>query len=243
MRRVSFVLTMVLTALPASAQVTDENTGNCAHGATDDIRINACTAVIQSGQLSAGDLAAAYVNRGVVYNRDGRPDEALADASRALSAQPDYANAYGVRATAYRKKEQYDQAIADDSSGIAVSGDPRIQSILYFDRGLSQEDKKLYDLALADMNKAIELKADSAIYYGGRARVYHRIGSDAQALPDAEKAATLRPADAGILETRAEIYEKLGRRNDAVAGYRAVLQIDSTIEGARDGLKRLGATP
>jgi tetratricopeptide (TPR) repeat protein len=243
MRRISVVLATALMVLPAAAQVTDANKGDCAHGATDDVRIGACTALIQSGQLSAEDLAITYVNRGVVYNRNGRPDEALADASSALSAQPNYANAYGVRATAYRRKEQFDMAIADDSRGIAATGDPHIQSILYFDRGLSQENKKLYDLALADMNKAIELKADSAIYYGGRARVYHRIGSDAQALPDAEKAASLRPADAAILETRAEVYEKLGRRDDAVAGYRAVLQIDSTVADARAGLTRLGAAP
>jgi tetratricopeptide (TPR) repeat protein len=243
MQKISIILAIVLTALPAWAQVTATNKADCTRGAGDEVRLNACTALIQSGQLSAADLTISYVNRAVVYNRMGRSDQAIADANSALATQPGFANAYGVRATAYRHQENFDLAIADDSRAIALGPDAGVQSVLYFDRGLAQEGKKLYDLALADMNKAIELRANYAIFHGGRARVYHRMGLEAEALSDAEKAASMQPANTGFLETRAEIYEKLGRRDDAVAGYRSVLQIDSAATAARAGLARLGATP
>ena len=58
-------------------------------------------------------------------------------------------------------------------------------------------------------------------------------------LPDAEKAVSLQPKQAAFLETRAEIYEKLGRRADAIADYRAALAVDTSLKLADDGLKRL----
>ncbi len=43
------------------------------------------------------------------------------------------------------------------------------------------------------------------------------------------------------LETRAEIYEKLGRRDAAIADYRAALKLSPKMPEALAGLKRLAA--
>jgi Flp pilus assembly protein TadD len=59
-------------------------------------------------------------------------------------------------------------------------------------------------------------------------------GEDAFGLPDAEKAITLEPKQAAFLETRAEIYEKLGRRADAIADYRSALAVDTNMKLADD---------
>jgi tetratricopeptide (TPR) repeat protein len=98
------------------------------------------------------------------------------------------------------------------------------------------------DKAIADCDNLVSLRP-TFVAYNDRAWAYHRNGEDAKGLPDAEKAVTMAPTNATILETRAEIYERLGRRDGAIADYRAVLAVDSHIQLALDGLKRLGADP
>ncbi len=51
----------------------------------------------QSGQLSGADLAAAYNNRGTVYDEKGEYDRAIADYGQALRLKPDYPHAYKNR--------------------------------------------------------------------------------------------------------------------------------------------------
>jgi Flp pilus assembly protein TadD len=68
-------------------------------------------------------------------------------------------------------------------------------------------------------------------------------GEDAKGLADADKAVALDAKNPNCLGTRAVIYEKLGRRDEAVAGYRASLAADPHHQFAIDGLKRLGVEP
>jgi Flp pilus assembly protein TadD len=63
-------------------------------------------------------------------------------------------------------------------------------------------------------------------------------GRDAEGLPDANQAVSLAPNDAGTIETGAEIFEKLGQRDKAIADYRQSLLLGS-MKRALEGLKRL----
>jgi Flp pilus assembly protein TadD len=76
--------------------------------------------------------------------------------------------------------------------------------------------------------------------HNNRAWDYHLKGADALGLPDAETAVALAPSEADFMETRAEIYEKLGRRGEAVADYKATLKLDPGHRSAVEGLRRLG---
>lgn len=79
--------------------------------------------------------------------------------------------------------------------------------------------------------------------YNDRAWAYHALGKDHEALRDVDMALILAPKNAAVIETRAEIYEKLKERDKAIADYRQALQLDPKMTQASDGLKRLGATP
>ena len=94
---------------------------------------------------------------------------------------------------------------------------------------------------LYDDTSAIGLDPNFAPAYNDRAWALHEKGEDAKALPDAEKAVALTSQNARTLETRAEIYEKLGQRSKAIADYRAVLKLVPDEEASKRGLKRLGA--
>jgi tetratricopeptide (TPR) repeat protein len=72
---------------PASAQ-TQEQLNWCSGDATGDLRISACTAVIQSGT----NLAGAFYNRGAAYHGKDDYDRAIADYSEAIRLDPTIAS-------------------------------------------------------------------------------------------------------------------------------------------------------
>jgi Flp pilus assembly protein TadD len=74
----------------------------------------------------------------------------------------------------------------------------------------------------------------------GRAWNYHLAGQDTEGLSDANRAIALAPKNASFIETRAEIYEKLGQQDNAIAEYRQALSLAPNMKSAQDGLKRLG---
>jgi Tfp pilus assembly protein PilF len=79
--------------------------------------------------------------------------------------------------------------------------------------------------------------------YNDRAWAYHTLGKNQDALRDVNMALLLAPKNAAVIETRAEIYEKLKERDKAIVDYREALKLDPKMGEASAGLKRLGATP
>jgi tetratricopeptide (TPR) repeat protein len=116
MLRILIGLVVGLVALPAWAQTRDENVARCtaaADPATVDLKIGACTALLQSGQETAINIPIIYYDRGNGYRNKGLYDQAIADYTQAIALKPDKANAYYNRGGAYEEKGQRDQAIAD----------------------------------------------------------------------------------------------------------------------------------
>lgn len=113
----------------------------------------------------------------------------------------------------------------------------------YVNLGVAQSHAMRFDDALATFTKLISLQPASAIAYNGRSWVRHLKGDDIGGLPDADKAVALDPKCANCFGTRAAIYEKIGRRSDAITGYQASLALDPHHQFSIDGLKPLGVMP
>lgn len=66
-------------------------------------------------------------------------------------------------------------------------------------------------------------------------------------LQDVEQSLALRPNSVNALDTRAHIFEALGRRDEAIADFRqalSVAQSDQALQSSSvSGLERLGARP
>jgi len=108
-----------------------ENLSKC-RSVDPNTRIAGCTALIQSGQLTTGNLSTIYNNRGTAYSAKGDHDRAIQDFSEAIRLSPTYAYTYRNRGIDYQEKGDYDHAIKDFNQAIRL--DPNYARA-YFDRG------------------------------------------------------------------------------------------------------------
>ncbi len=99
------------------------NRNQCAgfENASADLRIGACTALIQSGQETQTAIAVAFTNRGFAYRMKGDNGRAVEDFDQALKLVPNYAVALNGRGLARHSLRDYDQAIADFSQAINLN--------------------------------------------------------------------------------------------------------------------------
>jgi tetratricopeptide (TPR) repeat protein len=108
------------TAAPQPAANPCFNTGA---GTSADVRIDACTSVIQSGALPPDSLAVAHQNRGTAYLNKGDFDRAIQDYDQAIRLVPDYANAFNSRGVAYQAKGENERALQDYDQAIKLDPD------------------------------------------------------------------------------------------------------------------------
>jgi tetratricopeptide (TPR) repeat protein len=98
---------MVL-ALAGTASANDRS--DCTR--TDDVdrAIRACTNIIAVGGQSRDNLAIAYRNRGIAYEKASDYDRAIADYNKAIELNPQFAETYVDRGVAFSNKGNYDHA-------------------------------------------------------------------------------------------------------------------------------------
>jgi tetratricopeptide (TPR) repeat protein len=193
----SLALTFIASSVRAQQTVVmdsqlQERMDSCfGQTAAPDQRIDACTSLIQEGQLGSGAANAIY-NRGNAYLSKRSYDQAIADYTRALTLNPGLARAYNNRCAAYLGKGLDDQAIADCSNAIALkSSDAKT----YYNRGNAYMDKSLYDRAIADYTQAIALNSDYAKAYANRGGAYESKGLNVKAIADFRAALAIDPGD------------------------------------------------
>ncbi|MGH6907325.1 MAG: tetratricopeptide repeat protein [Aestuariivirga sp.] len=119
-KRGFFLLQLVLLAGLTAASARADNWADC-KSPTPDLRIQGCTAIIDAGTDTAGNLGVAYNNRGNAYSNKNEYDLAIADYDKAIALNPEYAEAYNNRGNAYYRKGKYDRAIADYDKAIALN--------------------------------------------------------------------------------------------------------------------------
>jgi tetratricopeptide (TPR) repeat protein len=106
--------------------------GKLRSGASPDLTVGACTAIIQSGQETTKGLARAFNNRGIAYRDTREYDRAIQDLDEAIRLDPNYARAFGNRGIAYGRKGQDDLALQDFDQAIRL--DPN-DARAFYNRG------------------------------------------------------------------------------------------------------------
>jgi len=175
----------------------DENRKRCADPSENsNLRIGACTALIQSGQNNLEDLAAAYIDRGNGYQDSGEYDRAIQDYDQAIQLEPDSALAYYDRGNAYDSKGEYDRAIANYDLVIQLAPQGDHAYYAYFGRGYAYSAKGEYDRAIQDYDRAIRLNSDDASVFIVRGVANFLRANPSQAVIDLRRSSKLNPTNA-----------------------------------------------
>jgi tetratricopeptide (TPR) repeat protein len=137
-------------AQPANAQ-TQRQIDQCVNNDktfSPDVQLQACSAVIQSGKLTREKLAAAYTNRGLVFERKRDLERAIANYYEAIRLDPKYASAYNNRCHARAVVgNDFQGALADCNESLRLRPD---DANTLNSRGLVQLKRGAYDRAVAD---------------------------------------------------------------------------------------------
>lgn len=126
-------------------------------------------------------------NRGKVNLKAGNYDEALADYSRAITLDPKDSSYVTGRAETWRLKGDMKRSLADHDKAIKVKTKDS-ESIAYRSRGDAYRYLGEFDKAVADYNRALSYEQTYASALTGRGLTYERMGKQALARADFEKA-------------------------------------------------------
>jgi tetratricopeptide (TPR) repeat protein len=143
-------------------------------GGTPIEGVQTCTNAIEETALPIKDLAATYINRGILKSRTDDTTGALADYDRGLSLDAGLGEGYVDRGAAMIVLRRYDDALADIDKGISL-GSNRLE-IAYYDRAIVQEALGNIRAAYQDYKKAAELQPNFtlAVEQLARFRVVHK---------------------------------------------------------------------
>ena len=115
------VLPVVLAfAAPLRAQDYDELKAWCYGDATNDRKIEGCTALIAAKQEAEEGMALAYYKRANAHSNKHETDPALEDYGVAIRLKPDYVAAFHNRALVYEQLGDYPRAIEDFDRAIDI---------------------------------------------------------------------------------------------------------------------------
>lgn len=152
--------TMLFAANP-SAVICSKHAKAQAAGAMSMVEAVApCTAAIDTEPLDRHQLAATYVNRGVIWMSAMMVPEAKADFDAAIRTDPAVGEAYVNRGATLVAMKQYAEGVADIDHGLALGCEEPQRA--WYNKGLAQE--ALGDLkgAYVSYMKAAELSPEWA---------------------------------------------------------------------------------
>ena len=201
-----------------------------------DLRIIACSALIEAGAGATSDFSMVFNNRGIGYAAKGELDQAILDYNQAIYLNERFAFAYSNRGVAYEAKGDILRAIEDYSKAIALQPDLRaaFNNRCY---ALAQIGKTAQ--ALSDCNKSLALQSADARALDSRGYVYFRSGRYAEAIDDLNAAIRIDPSmpTAFYLRGMAKLIMGDGSSQDDLARART---LDKTIA---EKMARLGIAP
>lgn len=229
---IGFLVVMASTGLAAADRL-----GDCRQDPRAEVRVAACTEVIQADNASPDEKASAFVSRGMARTDAGAFRSAITDFTEAIRLTKSNTAAFTGRARANLYLGQLSRSISDFNEAIGLSPG---SVELYVERGHAHTVRGDLDAAISDLTHAVNLDPHSWSAYNERGIASFKKGQTQQALDDLSQAIKLIPAPE-IRVNRGQVYEALGQSKQAIADYRQALMIDPSLVDARDALRRLGS--
>ena len=122
-----------------------------------DEAMRSCDLALLQERLSRHNRAATYINRGILFMRDGRFERAMYDFERGIESKPELKEAQVNYGAALYNLQRYQDAMTALNQGIETD-DPRAKAVAHYNRALTHE--KLGDVTAAyyDFKAAIDIQ-------------------------------------------------------------------------------------
>ena len=167
-------------------------------------------------------MAEAYAVRGLAYERKGDDAKAMLDYTAAINQRPGFYYAFRLRGLLAKKLGNYSVASID----LMVAMTPnRSDAYLLSELADIKMRRKLYDQAITEYSKVIELKPDELRYWERRMEVYEATGKPELIWKDYEKLLIQHSDKPGVLYSRARKAFSLERFDIAVSDYSALIKL------------------
>jgi tetratricopeptide (TPR) repeat protein len=191
--------------------------------ALPDTVINACTSLIQSGQLGGQNLAIALAKRGWQYTSGKQDaDRGLQDLNQAIALDRSSYEAWAHRCLAHGAKNQRDLAIEDCNRAIALNPADASAWAYRGDQFVVNGD---LDHAISDYTEAIHRQPNWVWPLADRAGIYRRRGQLDLALQDFNRVIQVAPNLLIGYSGRAIVYGDRSEWDLAVADYQKAAQL------------------
>lgn len=239
----SCVISLAMVASPFAPGVADtvepkanSDVDDCLQGSVQLVRssperrLAACSAAIQSGTLTPGDIALARLNRGIARVAMGDKgmanvdyEEALKHYDRLIDSQKVDAMALYRRGVARDALGQTDRALADYNEATRLG--PQFAEP-FFERGLLLATRKgEFGRAIADFDKVLSLEPGNVDALIRRGDAYRQMGDIARAMADLNRAVELAPANYRAYFGRGLTHSGRGENLLALADYNKAIAI------------------
>jgi tetratricopeptide (TPR) repeat protein len=218
MRKLAAITIVVAGFATPSLADTAEDLRDCDGGNLPrDLRIEACTRLIDGGDRTDIELIWIHTRRGgLLYGREDY-EAALADFVIVAELDPENWEPFASSGITLLQLERDAEAVIAYDRAIELN--PR-RAASFYNRGLAHRFLDEYELALADYNQAIKLDPNYVVALLARGRLL--LGEDRldEALADFSVALELAPHDARTYAGRGQILERQGDIGGAIRDYR-----------------------
>jgi lipoprotein NlpI len=199
----------------ALAQTSDELQQYC-RDPHPEVRVLACTIIIDKGLDNREAMADAFTSRGSARAVQGDQDHAIEDFSRAIALSPGRIIVFGYRGAAYLAKSAYDNAIADFDH--AIAGDGNYADAIYGRAGALRA-KGDNDRAIADYTRVLALDPDYLEAVAFRGLAYRDKDELDLAIADFDTLIARNANDAQAFNLRGSTYRDKGDPDRAFADF------------------------
>jgi tetratricopeptide (TPR) repeat protein len=197
--------------------------------APDQERVLALIEELRS-ELTLSDSLEALLDQRRIEAQLFELEQAVADYTRAITADPDDAEIYYKRGVAYAGLGDHRRAVADYTSALEVSPD-LIEA--YVKRAEAYSGLGDQEQAIADYTRAIELAPNHSLAYAQRGQAYYDLAQHEQALSDFTSAIELDPANPDFVSpylSRGWLYYLLENYERALADFNQVIELSPTLQ-------------
>jgi len=139
-----------------------------------------------------GNFAEAFFNKGVTFSNQGNHEKAIKDFNTAIKID---CNARFIfkRASSHEQKEMFAEALADYSLIISSDSSPKDKAIAYFSRGELQNKMNNLENGMTDIEMAMNLFPDNAVFYNSYANGLRKLNRNTEAIKFYKHAIELDP--------------------------------------------------